>query len=98
MHLRDGSNRLGAVPVLGEDVAECHRETGRVRRGDQLLWVGALALLETGRERIAALEHTVTDGEVAFPALEVPAPFGATTACCHLALLSPLTALIRTAR
>jgi hypothetical protein len=50
MHLRDRPHRLGRMAVLGHHVAELHRETGGVRRGDQLLGIRARALLEARRK------------------------------------------------
>ena len=44
-----------------------------MRRGDQLLGIGSLALLEARGERVGAAEDAVTDGQLALAASQVAA-------------------------
>src|SRR6266498_3582959 len=89
MRLRDGPVRVHAVERdrgrraqalrhevhLAELGRERHREAAGVRRGDELLGVGPLAVFEPCRERIGAvLKHATLRRDGAFSGLQVPLP------------------------
>src|SRR5687767_6408633 len=82
--------RLGLDPLRREAGAaepggERHREAPGVGRGDQLLGIGSLPLLEAGAERIGALVSPAAQGHRAVSLLETARPDGFGIAYRHRA-------------
>src|SRR5204862_3009304 len=67
--------------------AQRHREARGMRRGDQLLGIGALAVLEARGERIVTGEDAVAHRERPRSALQVAAPLRAAVPRRHGCLL-----------
>src|SRR5215212_2737221 len=93
LNLRRGLDRAGRVSVLGELGAQRHREAAGVGRGNQLLWVGPLALLEPGCERVVTAPNSIADRDRPGAVLQVSVPYRAAVASRHLCLLVSVVSL-----
>src|SRR4051812_19635118 len=69
-----GVHAPGLVPGLAEPGRQGHRETGGMRRADELFGIGAGGVLEARAERIAALERAALAGIISVSAFEIAGP------------------------
>ena len=88
------STEVGGEAGLGEPIGERHREAAGVRRRDELLGVGALALLEARLERVVPLVAALAGADGAGTLGEVPLPAGVSSTNRHVPDASPMSCVL----
>src|SRR5690606_31497498 len=87
IHLRRRANPLDGMPRLAQLRRQRHRETPRMRRGNEVLGIRARIVLKPRLERIRPLIHAALKAYRPVTLRETPVPFGFGTACRHTNLL-----------
>ena len=85
-----GADLFRPVPLLAEVVGERHAEAAGMGGGDEFFRIGALGVLEAGRERKGDVaEHLAVAVQLAAAAAQVtlPAAVGGALDRCHARLL-----------
>src|SRR5438067_7756656 len=87
VHRRGRMHALRLKSRASEAGGKRHRETARVRRADQLLRIGSLAVFESRSERVAALERSAAEFDAAGTFAKIPFPLGFRFSQWHISLL-----------